>query len=410
MDVTSEHHVALDVALSAPPDDSLDTLALRQQLVGLLRTNDALHDEAVTRALLRVPRHLFIPHVPLDQAYADAAIPTHWENGVPVSSASQPAIVALMLEQLQLAPGMRVLEIGAGTGYNAALLSDLVGPSGQVTTMDIDPEIAEEARAHLAAAGYTSVRVLAGDGCLGDPDAAPYDRVILTVGASDICPAWFEQLVEGGLLVLPLWLRAAEASVAFRKRDGRLCSESLTPCGFMRLRGAQAATDKWVALPSGWQLGGERAQDLVDPIACLLATRPRRRLWLRPPQAFAQYLGLRGVSLIALWPDPRRADCRKVHGRLGLYLDAPEGPSLALFSPGHPFLLAYGTSAAERLIETEAACWRRTRLAPLDSWQVSAYPTYAGAEPTPQPDDVVRVARRHFVFDICIAGLAQTAS
>src|SRR5262249_47679139 len=163
-----------------------------------------------------------------------------------------------------------VLEIGAGTGYNAALLSDLVGPAGQVTTIDIDAEIAAEAEAHLAAAGYTSVRVLAGDGCLGVPDGALYDRVILTVGASDICPAWLEQLADGGLLVLPLWLRAAEASVAFRKRDGRVLSESLTACGFMRLRGAQAATEKWVALPSGWHLGGERAHELAEPIARLL--------------------------------------------------------------------------------------------------------------------------------------------
>src|SRR5262249_4990685 len=160
--------------------------------------------------------------------------PTHWENGVPVSSASQPAIVALMLEQLQLAPGLRVLEIGAGTGYNAALLAELVGPTGQITTIDIDSEIADEARSHLAVADYPPVRVLSGDGCGGESAGALYDRVILTLGASDICPAWFEQLNEGGLLVLPLWLRAAEASIAFRKRDGQLYGESLTACGFMR--------------------------------------------------------------------------------------------------------------------------------------------------------------------------------
>src|SRR5689334_18059122 len=155
-----------------PVPDSA-TEELRERMVAQLRAGKALHDEAVARALLRVPRHLFLPRVPLAQAYADAAVPTHWEDGVPVSSASQPAIVALMLEQLQVAPGMRVLEIGAGTGYNAALLAELVGPTGHVTTIDIDPQIAAEAHEHLAAAGYSDVRVLAGDGSEGSADGAP---------------------------------------------------------------------------------------------------------------------------------------------------------------------------------------------------------------------------------------------
>src|SRR5260221_6694003 len=248
---------------------------LRARLVAQLRSTGALHDEAVERALSRVPRHLFLPQVAPAQAYADTAVPTHWESGVPVSSASQPSIVALMLEQLQVAPGMRVLEIGAGTGYNAALLAELVGASGQVTTIELDPEIACEAREHLAAAGFVNVRVLAADGWEGCAEGAPYDRIILTVGASDISPAWFDQLADDGLLVLPLWLRAGEASVAFRKRWGMLKSESLMSCGFMRLRGAEAGPDQWVALPGGWHLGGECARDLADPIAGLLSPRPR---------------------------------------------------------------------------------------------------------------------------------------
>src|SRR5579862_8673622 len=115
---------------------------LRRRLVAQLRGQGVIYDAAVERALLTVPRHLFLPETPLSEAYADIAVATHWEDGQAVSSASQPAIVALMLEQLQLGQGMRVLEIGAGTGYNAALLTELVGPTGQVTTIDIDPEIA----------------------------------------------------------------------------------------------------------------------------------------------------------------------------------------------------------------------------------------------------------------------------
>jgi len=389
---------------AAPEDAAPEDVdgELRARLVARLREGGALHDEAVERALLRVPRHVFLPHIPPERAYADAAIPTHWENGVPVSSASQPAIVALMLEQMRLAPGMRVLEIGAGTGYNAALLAELVGPEGHVTSLDIDPAIAEEARAHLAAAGYAGVRVAAADGWAGWPGGAPFDRIMLTVGASDVSPAWLDQLAEGGLLVLPLWLRAAEASVAFRKQGGVLRSESLTCCGFKRLRGAAAAAEKWVALPGGWRLGGERAHEAAPSVARLLATRPRRRLWMRPPPTFSQHLGLRGVSLIALWPDPERAGRRRLRGRLGIYVEAPEGPSLALFSTGLPFLLAYGGPAAERLVEDEAARWEGTRLPPLESWRVAAYPR-AGAEPPPEPPPgAVRLERRHFAFDILV--------
>ena len=177
----------------------------------------------------------------VEAAYSDNAILTHEEDGVPISSASQPAIVAIMLQQLGIEPGMRVLEIGAGTGYNAALLAELTGPTGHVTTVDIGEEIAAEARAHLDAAGYGRVRVIVADGAAGWPEDAPYDRIELTVGATDITPAWYEQLAEGGLLTLPLWLGMSDASVAFRKRGGALHSESLAPCGFMRLRGARRA-------------------------------------------------------------------------------------------------------------------------------------------------------------------------
>ena len=200
--------------MSASPEE------LRQQLVEKLRADGVLRDPAVARALRTVPRHLFVPDVPLEHAYSDNAIPTHEEDGLPISSASQPAIVAIMLQQLRVEPGMRVLEIGAGTGYNAALLAELVGPSGEVTTVDIGEEIAAEARERLACAGYPRATVIVADGAAGWPPNAPYDRIELTVGASDITPAWYEQLRDGGLMTLPLWLGVSDASVAFRKRDG----------------------------------------------------------------------------------------------------------------------------------------------------------------------------------------------
>jgi protein-L-isoaspartate(D-aspartate) O-methyltransferase len=217
------------------PDAAAD---LRAALVTQLAREGALHDAAVRAAMLAVPRHLFLPNEPLERAYANDAIATKFADGVSISSASQPAIVALMLEQLALAPGMNVLEIGAGTGYNAALMRTLVGPGGQVTTMDIDADITEAAQEHLAAIGITDVAAITADGADGYAPNAPYDRIILAVNAGDIAPAWAAQLKPGGLLVLPLSIGAAQFSIAFEKRGDTLRSLSMQPCSFMPLRGS----------------------------------------------------------------------------------------------------------------------------------------------------------------------------
>jgi len=368
---------------------------LRGQLVAKLQHESVLRDAEVERALLAVPRHLFLPEVPLAQAYADNAIPTHWEDGKAVSSASQPAIVAIMLQQLRVQPGMHVLEIGAGTGYNAALLAELVGPEGAVTTIDIDNEIAAEARAHLAAAGYPQVRVLAGDGSAGWPEGAPYDRIELTVGAYDISPAWFEQLAEDGLLVLPLWLGTSDASIAFRKHGETLSSESLAPCGFMRLRGEGASGTEWVQLPGGRILGGERAKELAQPLTELLSMRPRRRIWTRRDPAFFQWLGLRGHVVVALGVNPGKM--RQAAMRIGLYANGDDGPSLSLFAARLPLLLNFGGKSAERILDAENAEWQRAKLVPLDQWHVTAHPSKGNG---PRAGSGLHLTRRHFVYDI----------
>lgn len=221
--------------------------ALRRALIESLQRRGLLGDPRLAAAFDAVPRHLFLPDVPPERAYSDEAIVTKERDGVGISSSSQPAMMAIMLGQLDPAPGGRVLEIGAGTGYNAALLRRLVGPAGRVTTVDIDWDIVAAARAHLAAAGVAGVTVVRRDGGYGWPPDAPYDRIILTVGAADVLPAWVEQLRPGGLLVLPLWLGSGQFSVALRKLpDGTLASESLAPCGFMRLRGAFAGRERTV--------------------------------------------------------------------------------------------------------------------------------------------------------------------
>jgi protein-L-isoaspartate(D-aspartate) O-methyltransferase len=216
------------------------------QLVEELIARHALRSEPVRRAFLAVPRHPFVPGTPVNEAYsADRAIPTHFdERGVPVSSASAPAIMAIMLELLDVAPGQRVLEIGAGTGYNAALLAHLVGDAGTVTSLDIDEEVAREASDHLAEVGADEVEVHCKDGWLGESGGAPFDRIIATAECWDISPHWIGQLKEGGVLVLPLALGPGlTMAVAFEKVGQVLTSRSMAYCGFMPLRGPHAGPE-----------------------------------------------------------------------------------------------------------------------------------------------------------------------
>ncbi|HLO17284.1 MAG TPA: methyltransferase domain-containing protein, partial [Anaerolineales bacterium] len=139
--------------------------------------------------------------------------------------------------QLGLEPGQKVLEIGAGSGYNAALMAHIVGEAGQVVTIDIDEDLVEAARDHLTMAGFERVRVVCTDGGYGYADAAPFDRIILSVGALDITPAWWNQLKPDGRLVLPLMLKGSMKSIAFEKVGDHLASTSVKDCGFMLLRG-----------------------------------------------------------------------------------------------------------------------------------------------------------------------------
>lgn len=208
---------------------------LHEALVRTIRAAGCAWREPVLRALASVPRHLFVLEVPLEEAYAAgrAVVTKRDPQGFPLSSASAPGIVATMLDQLDVRPGHRVLEIGSGTGYNAALLAELAGPTGHVVTIDIDPECTSRARAALARTGYPDVEVRTGDGALGAGDGREFDRVIVTAGAWDIPPAWFDQLALRGRLVVPLRWRRQSQSVAFVRAAGRLRSDGLSPAQFL---------------------------------------------------------------------------------------------------------------------------------------------------------------------------------
>ena len=221
-----------------------DLQQLRNQLVDGLREQGHVTSERVAAAFRTVPRHVFVPGVEPERAYRDEALVIKSDpHGVPISSSSQPAIMARMLEQLDVRPGHRVLEIGTGSGYNAALLAHLVGESGTVVSVDIDADLVEDARARLAECAVSAVTIGRGDGWLGRTEHAPYDRIIATVGAWDIPPAWVTQLAADGLLVVPLDLRGPQRSIAWQRAGDHLESVSVVMCGFMRLRGAFAGPE-----------------------------------------------------------------------------------------------------------------------------------------------------------------------
>lgn len=153
-------------------------------------------------------------------------------------------MMAIMIEQLGLEPGLRVLEIGAGTGYNAAILADIVGESGSVITVDIDQDIVDEAAGNLSKTGYDNVKCICGDGFEGFSKDQLYDRIIVTVGAFDISPHWVDQLKDGGIMVVPLWFKGFSLSVALEKRDGEPKGLSASPCLFIPIRGIWGRTER----------------------------------------------------------------------------------------------------------------------------------------------------------------------
>jgi len=217
-----------------------DAWKLNQALIETLKEQGFLHTQSVEDAFRSVLRHTFLPGEPLAEVYDNRSIAIKVKGDERVSSSSQPAIMAAMLEQLALEPGHKVLEIGTGSGYNAALIAHIVGETGQVITVDIEQDLVDAAREHLAAAGAHRVQVVCADGGYGYARAAPYDRIILTVGAWDMAPAWWEQLKPGGRLVMPLSLPGGQKSIAFEQEGDHLSSRSVKDCGFIRLRGAYA--------------------------------------------------------------------------------------------------------------------------------------------------------------------------
>ncbi|WP_314220219.1 methyltransferase, FxLD system [Streptomyces zaehneri] len=196
-----------------------DPNQLREALAQRLVDSGHLRSKAAIDAFRTTDRHAFLPGVDLESAYKEDAVPIkHDEHGEMISCISAPSIVATQLEQLGAQPGHKVLEAGAATGYNAALLGKIVSPGGQVWTLDVDQDLVSGASKHLV--GVDNATAVMADGAAGLPEHAPYDRIIFTVGAGDVPVKILDQLAPGGRLVLPMRIRGSiSRSFAF-ERDG----------------------------------------------------------------------------------------------------------------------------------------------------------------------------------------------
>lgn len=215
----------------------MNDATLRETLVSQLRRNGAVHTEPVANAIATVPRHRFVPGMPMTQAYADHAVAIKTLDDEVVSSISQPGMIAQMLELLAPEPGDRVLEVGTGSGYNAALLAALVGPGGNVTTLELDPELADRAGTILCELGYTNVTVVAADAS-SYPLVQCYDGIAITARSDDIAAPWWDALRDGGRIVIPLRLESAgEYAVGFERRGRELRGIGAHPCAFIAIRG-----------------------------------------------------------------------------------------------------------------------------------------------------------------------------
>lgn len=205
---------------------------LRKEMVERQLAARGVWDPRVLDAMGTVPREAFVPERLAEFAYDDTPLPI-----AEAQTISQPYVVALMAEALELGPGDRVLEIGAGSGYAAAVLSRL---AREVWTIERHETLAREARARMERLGYRNVHVRQGDGTLGWPAHAPYDAVVVAAGGPEVPPALLEQLAEGGRLVMPIGPDPRTQSlVRVRRRDGRFEREDLGGVRFVPLIGAQ---------------------------------------------------------------------------------------------------------------------------------------------------------------------------
>lgn len=221
-----------------PDAVNTERLPERESLLEQLEVGGYLNDARLEEAMLAVPRHVFLPSEMRDEAYEDKPLPVGFGQTI-----SAPHMVAMMTTALQLEEGQRVLEIGTGVGYHAAVVREMVGESGHVVSVEYLPELAEWARMNLKTSGQ-DVTVIQGDGNDGAPEYAPFDAIYVTCAIPQIPPTLMEQLKEGGHFVAPVGVTRCQL-LAGRRVGDELELDDLGPCLFVNAQGRLGDGDPW---------------------------------------------------------------------------------------------------------------------------------------------------------------------
>jgi protein-L-isoaspartate(D-aspartate) O-methyltransferase len=228
---TWRRELLLALALVAPAEAQTDDgwRESRERLVAEEVAPQGITDSLTLAAMRMVPRHEFVPEDQRAWAYADTPLPIGHEQTI-----SQPTVVALMTQLIRPRPGLRVLEVGTGSGYQAAVLA---AAGARVWTIEIIRALADQARARLQRLGYQHVRVRHGDGYAGWPEMAPFDAIVVTAGADSIPPPLIDQLAPGGRLVMPVGDPGTDQRLVLLEKDasGRIASRDLLPVRFVPL-------------------------------------------------------------------------------------------------------------------------------------------------------------------------------
>jgi len=198
-----------------------------------------IREERILAAMTEVPRHQFVPADFVESAYSDQPLAIGHAQTI-----SQPYMVAAMTEALELAGTERVLEVGAGSGYQAAILGRL---AREVIALELEPALAESAAQRLARLGFANVRVLAGDGSCGYPELAPYDAIVVSAAARTVPQPLFDQLAEGGRLLIPVGPADSQELLRFRRMGTEFSREALHCCRFVPLLGRHGQQESGAA-------------------------------------------------------------------------------------------------------------------------------------------------------------------
>lgn len=354
--------------------DKGQVVALKAQLLDKLKQAGLFRAEGVRAAFDAVPRHLFLPHLSLEEAYEDKAVGIkHDKSGLLTSSASQPTMMAIMLNQLGLKDGDNVLEIGTATGYNAALMGHIVGQTGRVTTIEIDNSLAKQAKRNLQNAHMNRVTVVNADGAQGYAPRAAYDHIVATVGVWDIPNTWLSQLKPNGSIVVPIVIDGVQMSAKFKPlSDGSYISFDNRPCSFVYMLGDNAGPSyrRQVGSTSMYLLA-DQVEEIDTAALHLLLSDDHQYCHFDTPLEASDYYNGYQLYLMLNEPDDHIfaayavIDGQKAYG--------VEGRGIALFARGSAALADYQGRTLVHCFAGSDAFIEMQRV--LDDWNALGQPT-----------------------------------